>query len=95
LCAQPFDWLTLVEVTKTLLLPSVDVQKPGEGNLGRAGRTGAFWPGKKGADEPLSERSFGAGSRPLGLVFEGLETPFTGAGVSEARAGGERPPRAS
>ena len=31
LCAQPFDWLTLVEVAKTLLLPRPDVQKPGEG----------------------------------------------------------------
>jgi len=37
LCAQPFGWLTLVEVSKTLLLCGEDVQKPGEGGEGRQG----------------------------------------------------------
>jgi hypothetical protein len=30
LCAQPFGWLTLVEVIETLLLCGAEVQKPGE-----------------------------------------------------------------
>jgi len=31
LCAQPFDWLTLVEVSKTLLLPFADFKGGGGG----------------------------------------------------------------
>jgi len=35
LCAQPFGWRTLVEVTKTLLLPNVTVKERegGEGGV--------------------------------------------------------------
>ena len=49
MCAQPFGWLTLVEVLETLLLLRADVQKPGEVNLavnkkGRArGASQSYW----------------------------------------------------
>ena len=42
LCAQPFGWLTLVEVTKTLLLPSGESRKSGRKSPGAWAATGCL-----------------------------------------------------
>ena len=38
MCAQPFGWLTFVEVGKRILLPGAEVQKPGGRSVGKGPR---------------------------------------------------------